>query len=218
MDNNTEQKTTEETMDAAPETMAAEEALTAEVVAVAPTAATPVGKKDDFRSRPARDHKKNARRPAKKDARVRSEFDHKTVSIRRVTRVTSGGRRFSFSVTLVAGNHKGMVGVGQGKAGDTPLAIDKALRDAKKNMIQIATTKDMSIPHEVSAKYSSCRVLIMPAPGRGILAGSSVRTVLELAGLSQINAKILSGSKNRANIAKVAVKALESLSRTKSKR
>jgi len=210
---NTEQKTTEEVI--MPETMAAEEALAEDVI---PAASTPVGKKDDFRNRTPRDHKKNARRPAKKDARPRSEFDHKTVSIRRVTRVTSGGRRFSFSVTLVAGNHKGMVGVGQGKAGDTPLAIDKALRDAKKNMIQIATTKDMSIPHEVTAKYSSCRVLIMPAPGRGILAGSSVRTVLELAGISQVNAKILSGSKNRANIAKVAVKALESLSRSKSKR
>jgi small subunit ribosomal protein S5 len=213
---NTEQKTTEESI--LPKTMAAEEALAEEGISVAVTPATPVGKKDDFRNRAPRDHKKNARRPAKKDARPRSEFDHKTVSIRRVTRVTSGGRRFSFSVTLVAGNHKGMVGVGQGKAGDTPLAIDKALRDAKKNMIQIATTKDMSIPHEVSAKYSSCRVLIMPAPGRGILAGSSVRTVLELAGISQVNAKILSGSKNRANIAKVALKALESLSRSKSKR
>jgi len=213
---NTEQKTTEEVI--VPETMAAEEALAEEVVPAVATVAVPVGKKDDFRNRAPRDHKKNARRPVKKDARPRSEFDHKTVSIRRVTRVTSGGRRFSFSVTLVAGNHKGMVGVGQGKAGDTPLAIDKALRDAKKNMIQIATTKDMSIPHEVTAKYSSCRVLIMPAPGRGILAGSSVRTVLELAGISQVNAKILSGSKNRANIAKVAVKALESLSRTKSNR
>lgn len=213
---NTQQKTTEETI--IPETMAAEEALAQEAAPATAAPAAVVPKKDDFRNRAPRDHKKNARRPAKRGERPRSEFDHKTVSIRRVTRVTSGGRRFSFSVTLVAGNHKGMVGVGHGKAGDTPLAIDKALRDAKKNMIQVATTKDMSIPHEVNVKYSSCRVLIMPAPGRGVLAGSSVRTVLELAGISQVNAKILSGSKNRANLAKVAVKALESLSRTKSKR
>ena len=162
----------------------------------------------------ARDQKKNPRRSPKKDTRVRSEFDQKTVSIRRVTRVTSGGRRFSFSVTLVAGNRKGLVGVGQGKAGDTPLAIDKALRDAKKNMIQIRTTKDMSIPHEVEAKFGGSRVKIMPAPGRGILAGSSVRTVIELAGLNSINAKILSGTKNRANNAKVAVEALRKLSHT----
>ncbi len=169
-------------------------------------------------ARENRDHRKNPRRPAKKDTRVRSEFDQKTVSIRRVTRVTSGGRRFSFSVTLVAGNRKGMVGVGQGKAGDTPLAIDKALRDAKKNMIQIRTTKEMSIPHEVSAKYGGSRVVIMPAPGRGILAGSSVRTVIELAGLNSINAKILSKTKNRANNAKVAVEALRKLSRTVSRK
>ncbi len=159
-----------------------------------------------------REHRKNPRRMNKKDARVRPEFDHKTVSIRRVTRVTSGGRRFSFSVTLVAGNRKGMVGVGQGKAGDTPIAIDKALRDAKKNMIAVRTTKDMSIPHEVSAKYGGSRVKIMPAPGRGILAGSSVRTVIELAGLNGINAKILSKTKNRANNAKVAIKALSNIS------
>jgi small subunit ribosomal protein S5 len=170
-----------------------------------------------FPAKDARDQRKNPRRPAKKDARVRSEFDQKTVSIRRVTRVTSGGRRFSFSVTLVAGNRKGMVGVGQGKAGDTPLAIDKALRDAKKNMIQISTTKDMSIPHEVSAKYGGSRVIMMPSPGRGILAGSSVRTVIELAGLNSINAKIISKTKNRANNAKVAVEALRKLSRTVSR-
>lgn len=161
---------------------------------------------------PRTDHRKNPRRSGRKDARVRPEFDHKTVSIRRVTRVTSGGRRFSFSVTLVAGNKKGMVGVGQGKAGDTPVAIDKALRDAKKNMITVKTTKSMSIPHEVNAKYGGSRVMIMPAPGRGLLAGSSVRTVLELAGITGVNAKLLSGTKNRANNAKVAVLALSLLS------
>jgi small subunit ribosomal protein S5 len=106
-----------------------------------------------------------------------------------------------------------MVGVGQGKAGETPLAIDKALRDAKKNMITVKTTKEMSIPHEVNAKYGASRVTIMPAAGRGILAGSSVRTVLELAGLTSVNAKMLSGTKNRANNAKVAITALAKLSR-----
>ena len=193
-----------------------EETTVTPEVSVTPVAAAPAGAPASaprrFSRDSSRDQKKNPRRSPKKDVRARSEFDQKTVSIRRVTRVTSGGRRFTFSATIVAGNRKGMVGVGQGKAGDTPLAIDKALRDAKKNMIQVKTTKDMSIPYGVEAKYGGSRVKIMPAPGRGILAGSSVRTVIELAGLTSINAKILSGTKNRANNAKVAVEALRKLS------
>jgi small subunit ribosomal protein S5 len=127
----------------------------------------------------------------------------------------AGGRRFSFSVTLVAGNRKGMVGVGQGKASDTSLAIEKAFRDARKNMITINTTKNMSIPHDVEAKFNASRVKIMPARGKGILAGSSVRTVLELAGLKEVGAKLLSRSKNSANNAYVAIKALQKLDLTK---
>lgn len=159
--------------------------------------------------------RKQNRRPQRRDARVKPEFDQKIVSLRRVTRVMGGGRRFSFSVALVAGNRKGMVGVGQGKASDTPLAIEKAFRDAKKNMIKVNTTHDMSIPHDVSAKYAASVVKIMPAPGKGILAGSSVRTVLELAGLRNVGAKLLSRSKNSANNAYVAIKALQSLDATK---
>jgi small subunit ribosomal protein S5 len=161
------------------------------------------------------DRRGGSRRPARRDRAVKPEFDQKIVSLRRVTRVTSGGRRFSFSVALVAGNRKGMVGVGLGKATDTPLAIEKAFRDAKKNMITINMTKDMSIPHEVEAKYSASVVKIMPAPGRGILAGSSVRTVLELAGLKNVGAKLYSRSKNSSNNASVAVKALKKLETTK---
>jgi small subunit ribosomal protein S5 len=188
-----------------------------DVPIAASVATSPDPQADGKRGFVRRDHgerKKNPRKAPRREARVKPEFDNKMVSIRRVTRVVAGGRRFSFSVTLVAGNRKGTVGVGQGKASDTPIAIDKAMRDAKKNMIQIHTTKDMSIPHEVAAKYGSSRVLIMPAPGRGMLAGSSIRTVLELAGLTGINAKLLSGSKNRANNAKAAVEALRKLART----
>jgi small subunit ribosomal protein S5 len=101
--------------------------------------------------------------------------------------------------------------VGVGKAGDTALAIDKALKNAKKNMIKIQTTKDMSIPYETSAKFSASRVIIMPTPGRGIVAGSSVRSVIELAGLKNVGAKIRSSSKNRLNNARVAIEALRSL-------
>ncbi len=162
---------------------------------------------------PRRDNRRGPRR----DTRPKSEFDQKIVSLRRVTRVTSGGRRFAFSVCVVAGNRKGMVGVGQGKATDTPLAIEKAFRDAKKNMISVNMTKNMSIPHEVEAKYAGSRVKIMPAPGKGILAGSSVRAVLELAGLKEISSKLLSRSKNTINNAYVGIKALEQLSKTKIK-
>ena len=155
------------------------------------------------------------RRPQRRDRGVKPEFDQKIVSLRRVVRVMGGGRRFSFSVAVVAGNRKGMVGVGFGKATDTPLAIDKAFRDARKNMITVNATKDMSIPHDTEAKYAASVVKIMPAPGRGILAGSSVRTVLELAGLTNVGAKLLSRSKNSANNALVAVKALKKLETTK---
>ncbi|MEK7135424.1 MAG: 30S ribosomal protein S5 [Patescibacteria group bacterium] len=160
------------------------------------------------------DRRPNRRTP-RRDTRVKPEFDQKIVSLRRVTRVMGGGRRFSFSVALVAGNRKGMVGVGQGKATDTPLAIEKAFRDARKNMITINTTKTMSIPHDVQAKYAASVVKLMPAPGKGILAGSSVRTVIELAGLKDVGAKLLSRSKNSANNAYVAIKALQKLETTK---
>ena len=98
---------------------------------------------------------KRPERKGRREDRVRSEFDQKILNIRRVTRVASGGRRFSFSVALVLGNRKGSVAVGTGKASDTALAIDKAVRNAKKHLIKVPVTKNMSIPYEVSAKFSS---------------------------------------------------------------
>ncbi len=161
---------------------------------------------------PQREFKKNARKGApRREARVRPEFDQKIVSIRRVTRVVTGGRRFAFSVGVVIGDRKGRVGVGLGKAGDTPVAIDKAVRNARKNMIKVNLTKNSSVPHETEAKFSSSRVLIMRARGKGILAGSSVRVVLELAGIREVSAKLFSRSKNKINNAKAAVKALSKL-------
>lgn len=143
--------------------------------------------------------------------RVKPEFDNKLIQIRRVTRVVSGGRRFAFSVALVAGNRKGSVGVGIGKAADTAAAIEKATKNAKKNMIKVLLTSEMMIPHEVEAKLSSATVMIQPAKGRGMVAGSSVRNVLELAGIKDVRAKILSGSKNKLNNARATIKALEQL-------
>lgn len=144
----------------------------------------------------------------RREPRAKPEFDQKIIDIRRVTRVASGGRRFSFAVSLVAGDRRGRVGVGTGKGGDTALAVEKAFRSAKKNMIQVNLTKTGSIAHEVFAKFSSAQVHVTPAPGRGIVAGSSVRDVIELAGIKDITAKLRSGTKNKLNNARVAVKAL----------
>lgn len=151
------------------------------------------------------------RRPDSRAPRAKPEYDSTMLNIRRVSRTVSGGRRFAFSVAMVAGNRKGMVGVGLGKAGDTALAIDKAFRDAKKNMVKVNVTKDMSIPHEVFQKYASARVSIRPVKDRGLVAGSSARTVLELAGISNVAAKVISPSKNKLNIARATIAALQDL-------
>lgn len=158
-----------------------------------------------------KDNKKNNNRRSSFD-RPKPEFDQKIIDIRRVTRVVAGGRRFSFSVALVAGDGKGSIGLGLGKAGDTSLAINKALRNAKKNMIRVKLTKTMSIPHEISAKFSSCSVKLMPNKGRGLVAGSAVRDIIKLAGIKDITGKILSGSKNKLNNAKAVMSALSQIS------
>ncbi|KKS26879.1 MAG: 30S ribosomal protein S5, partial [Parcubacteria group bacterium GW2011_GWC1_42_11] len=124
--------------------------------------------------------------------RVKPEFDNKLIQIRRVTRVVAGGRRFAFSVALVAGNRKGSVGVGIGKAGDVQAATEKAIRDAKRHMIVVPLTKLGSIRHDVQAKESSAVVMIKPAAGRGLVAGAAARTVLEHAGVKDVTAKFLS--------------------------
>ena len=146
-----------------------------------------------------------------KEDRPRSEYDQKTIQVRRVARVTKGGKRFNISLVLAIGNRRGLVGVGTGKGIDTALAINKAMRAAKRNLITVPVTKTMSIPHAVYAKYSSAIVKIMPAPQRGNIAGSALRDILVLAGLKDVNAKILSGSKNKLNIARATIEALRQL-------
>jgi len=144
-------------------------------------------------------------------ARAKSEFDQSIISIRRVTRVVAGGRRFSFSVSMVVGDKKGRVGIGMGKSSDTALAIEKAARQGKKMMITVPLNKDRSIRHEVEAKFCASRVIIKPAPGKGLSAGSSVRVVLSLAGITDVNAKVLSRSKSKFNTAKAAINALKKI-------
>lgn len=150
-------------------------------------------------------------RPGGRAERPKPEYDQKAIDVRRVARVVAGGRRFAFSVAMIIGDRKGKVGVGTGKAGDISLAMDKAARDAKKHMITLKLTKTNSIAHEVSAKESSAVVEIMPAPTRGLVAGSAVRNLLELAGVTDVSAKIRSGSKNKLNMARATIKALSQL-------
>ena len=181
------------------------------------TEAAPEGRGRGARSggqRGGGNERRNPRRPrrnSRRDERARPEFDQKLVSIRRVTRVMAGGRRFSFSVSMVIGDKKGRVGVGIGKAGDTQLAIEKALRNAKKNLFTVPLNSEYQIAHDVQVKYASSEVMIMPAPGRGLVAGSSVRTVLELAGVKDVTAKLISRSKNKLNNARATVEALKLL-------
>lgn len=155
--------------------------------------------------------KSGDRKPRATFERAKPEFDQKVIDIRRVTRVVSGGRRMSFAVALAIGDKKGSIGLGTGKGGDTALAMAKALRVARKNMFRIATTKDNSIAHEVSAKYGSSRVVIMPNRGKGLVAGSTVREMLTLGGIKNVTAKIHSGSKNKLNNSRATYQALYQL-------
>lgn len=143
--------------------------------------------------------------------RERGEFDQVTIDARRVARVMAGGRRFNFSLVVVIGDKKGRVGVGLGKAADTALAIDKATRDARRHMITVPRVANNSIPHAVEAKYASSTVEIIPSRGRGLVAGSAMRTVLELAGVTDVVAKIHTRSKNKLTIARATVAALSAL-------
>ncbi len=183
---------------------------TEEVVAAAP--ATEVKKAFVKNERPGRGPRRDGNKGPRREPKPKPEFDQKIIDIRRVTRVTSGGRKFSFSVAVIAGDKKGRIGYGTGKGLDTAMAVDKAYRKAKANMIRLPLTKTGTIPHDVSAKYSSARVEIRPAPGKGLVAGSSVRDVLEMAGIKDVIGKLRSGTKNRMNNAKVVIKALSTLS------
>lgn len=164
------------------------------------------GARAAIRGRSGRSGGRSARPP-----RERGEFDQVTIDARRVARVMAGGRRFNFSLVVVIGDRKGRVGVGLGKGVDTALAIDKATRDAKKHLFTIPRTASGSIPHEVSTKYSSSTVEIIPSHGRGLVAGSAMRTVLDLAGVTDVVTKIHSRSKNKLTIARATVAALKKL-------
>jgi len=176
----------------------------ADTISVVPTQNT--RNKGSIRSRTPRGGNRNDR-----SSRERSEFDQVTIDARRVARVMAGGRRFNFSLVVVIGDRKGRVGVGLGKGVDTALAIDKATRDAKKHLFTVPRTASGSIPHQVTAKYASSIIEIIPSKGRGLVAGSAVRTVLDFAGITDVVTKIHTRSKNKLTIARATIAALKKL-------
>lgn len=154
-------------------------------------------------------------RPARTGAirmREKSEFEQGVLDVRRTARVVAGGRRFSFRATVVVGNRNGKVGLGVGKGADVSSAIDKAVYQAKKNIIIVPLTEERSIPQEVNSKFSASRVLLKPArEGRGLVAGGPVRIIADLVGIKNLTSKILGRTVNKLNNAKATMEALSRL-------
>lgn len=142
-----------------------------------------------------------------RDVREKKEYEEEVLQIARVTRVVKGGRRLRFRATVIIGNRKGKVGIGLGKATEVAEAIKKAVSRAKKEVIKIPIVND-TVPFEIKEKFKAAKLLIRPAKsGTGIIAGSAMRRILELAGIKNVVAKSV-GSSNKVNLAKATMKAL----------
>jgi len=158
---------------------------------------------------------RNVRRNGPRQER-KDEFDQRILDLARVTRVMGGGKRMRFRACVAVGDKKGKIGIGLGKGTDVALAVNKAVSRAKKVMINVPIAKD-TIPHEVYHKFGAAKILFKPAKkGKGVIAGSVVRIVLELAGVKNITSKIL-GTTNKVSNAKCTVQALQSLRKVESK-
>ena len=142
-----------------------------------------------------------------------NEYKETVVAINRVAKVVKGGRTFRFSAVVVVGDGKGHVGIGNGKAAEVPDAIKKAIEDAKKNMVEVPII-GTTIPHEFVGRFGSANVMLKPAPeGSGVIAGGSVRPVLELAGYSDIKTKVI-GTNNPRNVVSATLNALQNMKTT----
>lgn len=141
-----------------------------------------------------------------------SEYEQVVLDIARVTRVTKGGKRFSFRTTVAIGDKKGSVGVGLAKGVDVVQSINKAVFQAKKNLVKV-TTVNKTISKRVEFKYCSAKIILKPASvGNGVKAGGPIRVIAKLAGIENLTAKLLSRTTNKLNIARAVIGALEKLS------
>ncbi|EKD42981.1 MAG: ribosomal protein S5 [uncultured bacterium] len=152
---------------------------------------------------------KSFKRPGRE--KEKSEFDSNILDLARVTRVTEGGKHMSFRALVVVGDRKGRVGFGVEKGKDVQIGVDKATRQAKKNLIKVPIVNE-TIPHAVYMKFKAAKVMLKPAPkGSGIIAGGAVRVVLDLAGVPNVSSKIIGKTKNKITIIKATFEALKAL-------
>lgn len=163
-------------------------------------------------------NKRMARKGDKRGSRKeekRDEFEQRILDLARVTRVMAGGKRMRFRATVAIGDKKNKVGIGVGKGADVTIAVNKAVNEAKKNLIEVPMINE-TIPHEVCKKHGAAIILFKPAKkGRGVIAGGIVRVVLELAGVKNITSKIL-GTNSKINNAKCVIEALKELKKVES--
>ncbi len=157
---------------------------------------------------------RRGRRPNRRPPQEPREFEQKILELSRVTRVTKGGKRMRFRTCLIIGDRKGRVGIGIAKGIDVAASVEKAFRQAKKNLIHVPFVNE-TIPHAVVQKFGAADVMIKPAPiGTGLKSGGAVRVVLELAGVPNAVSKIL-GSSNKINIARATFAAIRDLDSSK---
>ena len=158
---------------------------------------------------PRRDNRRRTERPRRVE-REKSPYEAKTVSIGRIIKVVKGGRRMRFNAVVIVGDGNGTVGFGTGKAKEVADAVNKATKDAEKNLVRVPIYRS-TIPHEVIGHFGSGRVLMKPAvPGTGISAGGPVRTIMELAGVQDVLTKCL-GSNTRINVVRATFNGLKQL-------
>lgn len=156
--------------------------------------------------------RKKFRRGGRKnfESERKDEFEQRIIDLARVTRVMAGGKRMRFRVCVAIGDKKGKVGIGMGKGADVTLAVNKAVNNARKNIIEVPTVND-TIPHEIYEKFGAAKLLFKPTKkGRGVIAGGAVRIILELSGIKNITSKIL-GTNNKINNAKCTINALKKI-------